>query len=129
MGADPRATGSAQDVPSDADILAEIEDLRPYDPTLLEIEEQTTYGEIILSDLVRRQLVLALSLAAVFIGLLFALPLVNALLPDIAEARVAGLPFRWLALAVLVYPVLWTLAAYYVSTSRKYEDEFAAMVR
>lgn len=104
-------------------------EVRPYDPTLLEIAEQTTYGEILLADLVRRQLVLAGSVAALFIGILFSLPLIDLFLPDLANVHVLGLPFRWLALAVLLYPLLWVLAAYYVSTSKKYEDEFADTVR
>lgn len=124
-GSEPRAF----DVLEEADTLAELERLRPDDPTLLEIEEQTTYGEILLEDLVRRQLVLAISVAAVFLAILFSLPLLDRVLPEVAAARVFGLPLRWFALAVLVYPLLWLLAGYYVSTSKKYEDDFTETMR
>lgn len=107
----------------------EIEAILPSDPALLEIAEQTTYGEILLADLMRRQLLLALVVAAGFLIALFALPLVDLLLPGLAGAELLGLPFSWLALAVLVYPFLWALAAYYVSTAKKYEDEFTRLVR
>ncbi len=107
----------------------EIEAILPSDPALLEVAEQTTYGEILLADLMRRQLLLGLSVAAGFLVALFALPMVDLLVPGLAATEVFGLPFSWLALAVLVYPFLWALAAYYVSTSKKYEDEFTRLVR
>jgi hypothetical protein len=43
--------------------------------------------------------------------------------------RVLGLPMGWLALAVLIYPFVWGLAVYFVSTSKKNEDEFTELVR
>ena len=101
----------------------------PSDPALLEVAEQTTYGEILLADLMRRQLLLGVSVAAGFLVALFAVPLVDLLVPGLAATEVVGLPLSWLALAVLVYPFLWALAAYYVSTSKKYEDEFIRLVR
>ncbi len=107
----------------------EIEAILPSDPALLEVAEQTTYGEILLADLMRRQLVLGLTVAAGFLVALFALPVVDLFVPRLAAAEVFGLPFSWLALAVLVYPFLWALAVYYVSTSKRYEDEFTRLVR
>ncbi len=40
-----------------------------------EVAEQTTYGAILLEDLIRRQLRLGLGVAALFLGVLFSLPI------------------------------------------------------
>lgn len=108
--------------------LAELETLAE-DGALQEVAEQTPYGEVLLDDLIRRQLRLGLSVAAAFLVALFGLPLMNLLFPELLAVRVLGLPVRWVALAVLVYPLLWVLAAYFVATSRKYEDEFTRLVK
>src|SRR3954466_5507859 len=89
------------------------------DEALQEVAEQTTYGEVLLEDLVRRQLRLALGVSAAFLVLLFGLPLMNLVFPELVAIQVLGLPMSWLALAVLIYPLLWTLGAYFVSSSRK----------
>ena len=112
----------------DAAVLEE-PSFHPDEDALQEIAEQTPYGEILLEDLIRRQLRLAVSVAAVFLVVLFGLPLMSLLFPDLVTVRVLGLPMSWLALAVLIYPFLWTLAVYFVSTSRKYEDEFTEIVK
>jgi hypothetical protein len=98
-------------------------------PALQEVAEQTSYGEIFLADLVRRQRRLSLSVAGVYLLFLCALPLVNLLVPDLAGLAVLGLPLGWLVLAVAVYPLLWGLAYYFVTTARHYEDEFTELVR
>ena len=99
------------------------------DRPIVEVAEQTTYGEVVLGDLIRRQLTLSLSVASVFLLLLFGLPLFNLLFPELGALPILGLPLSWLLLAVLIYPVLWVLAHYYVTTSRKFEDEFTDQVR
>src|SRR3712207_729793 len=104
--------------------LEALEALQPEEDALQEVAEQTPYGEILLEDLISRQRRLAVSVAAAFLVILFGLPLMNLLFPELVQMRVLGLPMSWLALAVLVYPIVWALAVYYVVTSRKYEDEF-----
>lgn len=94
-----------------------------------EVAEQTAYGAVLLEDLIRRQLRLGIRVAAVFVVVLFALPLLNLFLPDLVALRVVGLPVSWLALSVLLYPLLWTLGAYFVATAKKYEDDFTELVR
>jgi uncharacterized membrane protein (DUF485 family) len=113
----------------EAAVLEELAALLPADEALQEIAEQTVYGEVLLQDLVRRQLRLGLSVAAVFLVILLGLPLMNLLFPELMQMRLLGLPMAWLALAVLVYPFVWALAVYFVSTAKKYEDEFTALVR
>src|SRR4051794_13937145 len=101
----------------------------PDDDALQEIAEQTPYGEILLEDLIRRQLRLGVSVAAVFLIILFGLPLMNLGFPGLVQMHVLGLPMAWLGLALLIYPFVWVLAWYFVATSRKYEDEFTELVK
>lgn len=117
------------ELPGDELALSELEAIMPADPALLEVAEQTTYGEILLADLMQRQLVLAIGVAAAFLAVLLGLPLLDLFLPALAATQLFGLPLSWLALAVLVYPFLWLLATYYVSTAKRYEDEFTRLVR
>jgi uncharacterized membrane protein (DUF485 family) len=96
---------------------------------LQEVAEQTTYGEIFLADLISRQRRLALSVAAAYLLLIAALPLVHLGAPELLDVPLLGLPIGWLVLAVLVYPLLWALGYYFVATARAYEDEFTDLVR
>lgn len=109
--------------------LEALEALLPDEQSLQEVAEQTPYGEILLQDLIRRQLTLAISVAAVFLVVLFGLPLMNLLFPELMRMQVLGLPLAWLALAVFMYPFIWALALYYVGTSKKYDDEFTQLVK
>jgi uncharacterized membrane protein (DUF485 family) len=112
------------------DELAELDDLLADDDLAIqEVAEQTTYGEIVLDDLIRRQIMLAVSVASAFLLLLFGLPIFNLLFPSLVAVPVFGLPLNWLLLAVLIYPILWALAYYFVTTARKFEDEFIELVR
>ena len=38
-------------------------------------------------------------------------PLVNAFLPEIAQARIGGFSATWLFLGVLFYPITWLLSS------------------
>ena len=121
----------AVDLDDDAalEMVTAIVDAADQPVVLQEVAEQTSYGEVLLGDLVRRQLLLGLSVAAVFLALLAALPVINALAPDLVATPLLGLPISWLVLAALVYPLLWALGAYFVATARKYEDDFTDLVR
>lgn len=96
---------------------------------LQEVAEQSSYGELLLADLIRRQRRLALSVTGVFLVLLLGLPLVNLLLPTVAALPVFGLPLTWVLLAILIYPLLWLLGWYFSTTARALEDEFVAYAR
>ena len=76
--------------------------------------------------MVRRQSRLSLRIAAVFVLVLVALPLVNLLLPDLAGARVGGFTLSWLLLAVLFYPFTVLLSALFVKGSDQIEAEIVA---
>jgi hypothetical protein len=115
---------------ADVDELSELDALLvENDHPIQEVVEQTTYGEVVLDDLIRQQLTLSLSVAAVFLLLLFGLPIFNLVFPALAALPVFGLPLTWLLLSVLIYPILWLLAHYFTTTAQKFEDEFADLMR
>ena len=109
--------------------LEALEALLPDELQLQEVAEQTPYGEILLQDLIRRQLTLSVSVAAVFLVVLLGLPLMNILFPELMGVPVLGLPMAWLVLALLLYPFLWALALHFVGTAHRYDDEFTRLVK
>ncbi|WP_426563906.1 hypothetical protein ACPPVT_21425 [Angustibacter sp. McL0619] len=97
----------------------------PYRPATREIDEQTDLGEVYMRSLLRSQLRLALSVLAALSVLLGGLPLLFAVAPSVADAHLFGLPLPWLLLGVLVYPMLWLAARFYVRQAERNEAEFA----
>lgn len=73
-----------------------------------------------------RQAALSLRVAAVFLVLIFGLPIINWLLPDLARMRVGGFTLSWLFLGVLFYPLTWLLSGYFVRASDRIESELVA---
>lgn len=94
-----------------------------------EVAEQTTYGAILLEDLIRRQLRLGLGVAALFIGGLFSLPIAYLFMPELMGLRLFGLPLGWLIPAAIIYPFVWALAWFYAHRARRYEEEFRELLR
>lgn len=102
----------------------------PGDSLILqEVAEQTSYGEVFLDDLIRRQQRLSLGVAGLFLMPLFGLPVGNLFASLLTDLRVFGLPLTWVLLTVLIYPYLWILAAYYLAAAGTLEDEFSQLVR
>ncbi len=97
--------------------------------TLQEVAEQTTYGLVFLNHLVRRQRALSLSVAITFLAILLSLPLLNFLLRGAGYLEIFGFPVNWLFLAIFIYPLIWALALYFVSTADAYEVEFTKLVK
>lgn len=96
--------------------------------TLEEVAEQTTYGAVFLNELIKRQRALSLSVAFVFLIFIFSFPLISFLGPQLTSFQILGLPVNWLLLGLLIYPLVWFLAFFFVSTADKYEEEFTRLV-
>jgi hypothetical protein len=62
--------------------------------------------------------IVAAGLLALTVGLL---PLLLALVPPIAGARVAGVPIAWPLLGVLAYPLLYAIGRWYVAKAEANE--------
>lgn len=77
----------------------------------------------------RRQMSLSIKVAAIFLVMLFGLPLVNYFLPGLANLPIFGFTATWLFLAVLFYPVTWVLSWWFIRQSNEIEAEIAASIR
>ena len=100
-------------------------DLRPL---TRDIDEQTDLGEVYMAGLMSAQLRLALRVLAFGAVGLGGLPLLFLLVPDTRRLEIGSVPFPWLVLGVLVYPIAILLARYYVRQSERIEREFSQVV-
>lgn len=96
--------------------------------TRVEVQEQTQVGDALVRGLVRAQLGLALRLAVVVVCTVGAIPLLNAVFPDLAALTVFGIRLNWLVLAVLVYPLLYGIGRLYVRLAEQGERDFVGVV-
>jgi uncharacterized membrane-anchored protein len=97
-------------------------------PLARDLDEQTGLGDVYLDGLMRAQLRLSLivvGLAVVGIG---GFPLLLLAFPATRSLTVGGLPFPWLVLGILVYPVAWVLARWYVRAAERVESDFMDVV-
>lgn len=101
---------------------------RDFRPLTREIDEQTDLGEVYMAGLMSAQLRLALRVLAFGAVGLGGLPLLFLLVPDTRTLEIGSLPFPWLVLGVLVYPVALLVARYYVRQSERIEREFSQVV-
>lgn len=96
--------------------------------TRVEVQEQTEIGDALVRGLVRAQLGLALRLAALVAGGMAALPLLNAVFPELSSASVFGMRLNWLTLAVLVYPALYGIGRLFIRLAEQGERDFMGVV-
>jgi hypothetical protein len=100
----------------------------PRRPVIRDIDEQTDIGEVYMRSLVRNQLRLGVGVLAAF-GLSWcSIPLLFALVPGLRGARLLGLPLSWLLLGVVVYPVIFAVAWWYVRAAERAEQDFSDLV-
>ena len=96
--------------------------------TRVEVQEQTGVGDALVRGLVRAQLGLALRLAAVVAGGMAALPLINAVFPQLSAATVLGLRLNWATLVLLVYPALYGVGWLFIRLAEQNERDFIGVV-
>lgn len=80
------------------------------------------HSEEFLHGLMRRQLKLSIACATAFLLLLFGLPLMNYLAPEIMAQRVGGFTLTWLILGVLFFPYVWIIAKWFIVRSIALEN-------
>jgi uncharacterized membrane protein (DUF485 family) len=80
------------------------------------------HSEEFLSGLIKRQLKLSISCAAAFLLLLFGLPVMNYLAPELMATRVGGFTLSWLVLGVLFFPYVWVIAKWFIVRSIALEN-------
>lgn len=77
--------------------------------------------------LMRSQLRLALGTVAGFVVVVIALTLAIALIPELGQLVVWGLPLSWLLQAYAFYPIIVVFAVLYVRTAGRNERRYRAL--
>ena len=82
-----------------------------------EAAEESDAGQVFVRSLIRSQLRLGVVVAAGFLLILIAFPLMLGLVPGLAESTIMGLPFDWVLLGAGIYPVVGLSAWLYIRTA------------
>ncbi|WHT19615.1 hypothetical protein N8J89_00520 [Crossiella sp. CA-258035] len=109
-------------------VLAERRGARKVVRTMVHIEQQTQIGEQVVRVLIRKQLVVAVTLAVITAVVLGSLPLLFALFPKVAGATLFGVRLPWLLLGAAAYPLLIGVGALYNRVVERNEKDFIDMV-
>ncbi|NIH77525.1 hypothetical protein [Amycolatopsis viridis] len=100
-------------------------------PTLrarLELEQQTSWDEVLIRDLVKHQLRTAIGLSVLVLVVLGALPVAFYVWPDFAALRVVGVPLAWLLLGLLPFPLLLLAGLVHNQLAERHERDFVDMI-
>jgi hypothetical protein len=96
--------------------------------TVVELEEQTSYGEELVRQLIHAQFRAAARAWAVVMVFFMALPALFFFLPRLSAVDVAGVALPWLALGVAPFPLLFGAGYWYNHKAERQERDFVAMV-
>lgn len=109
-------------------VLASRKKTRPVAKMLMDLEEQTSVGEVMVSNLMRVQLRSSLILGTVTMLLFGSLPLLFWLFEPLREAELWGIRLPWLVLGVLPYPVLLLIGYLSTRSAQRHERDFERLV-
>ncbi len=109
-------------------VLAKRRNSRRVVRTLAELEDQTGVGEVLVKQLVRVQLILAIRLMALTVLVVGSIPVILWLAPSLGEISILGVPLPWLLLGLAVYPFFLAVAWSYNRRVDRNEQDFAEMV-
>ena len=93
-----------------------------------EAAEESDAGQVFVRSLIRSQLRLAVVVAAGFLLILVAFPLMLGLVPGLAESTIVGLPFDWVLLGAGIYPVIGLSAWLFIRTAARNEARYRDLV-
>jgi hypothetical protein len=96
--------------------------------TVVELEEQTSYGEELVRQLIRAQFKAAMKAWAAVMVFFVSLPVLFFFLPQLADVTVAGVRLPWLALGLAPFPLLFGAGYWYNHKAERQERDFVAMV-
>ena len=97
-------------------------------PPAQELEEQTGLGEVYLSALLKAQLRLSLAILLGIAVVVLGLPTLFVLAPATRDVLIGPIPLPWLAVGVLIYPVVFVAARIYVHQAERIEREFSDLM-
>ncbi|MBP2475440.1 hypothetical protein JOF53_004312 [Crossiella equi] len=109
-------------------VLADRRGARKVVRTMVHVEQQTQIGEQVVRVLIRKQLVVAVTLAIVVATILGSLPVLFAVFPQVAGATLLGVRLPWLILGAAAYPLLIGAGALYNRLVDRNEKDFVDMV-
>ena len=109
-------------------VLSDRRRTQPVARTIVELEEQTSVGEVLVRYLVRAQLRSALLMTGLLVAGLFALPLLFYALPSLGGVVIAGIRLPWLVLGVLPYPFMALVGFWYSRAAARHERDFLHMI-
>jgi uncharacterized membrane protein (DUF485 family) len=89
----------------------------PSNPMSQPKHDDFIHSEQFLQGLMKRQLKLSVMCATAFLLLLFGLPVMNFLAPELMARRVGGFTLSWLVLGVLFFPYVWIIARLFITRS------------
>lgn len=96
--------------------------------TVIELEEQTSYGEELVRQLIRAQFRKAMTFWLCTLAFFLSLPALFFFLPQLSEVTVAGVRLPWLVLGLLPFPLLFGVGYWYNVVAERQERDFVAMV-
>ncbi|WP_104042838.1 hypothetical protein [Arthrobacter sp. ZGTC412] len=94
-----------------------------------EAAQDSEVGQVFVRSLIRSQLRLALVVAAGFLLILGAFPLLLGVVPGLRETRIAGIPFDWLLLGAGIYPLTGLSAWLYIRTAARNEARYRDLAK
>lgn len=96
--------------------------------TVVELEEQTSYGEELVRQFIRIQFRTAFAMWGTAVTILLALPALFFFLPQLSLVTVAGVRLPWLVLGIAPFPLLFGVGYWYNLVAERQEQAFVAMV-
>lgn len=96
--------------------------------TVVELEEQTSYGEELVRQLIRAQFKAAATAWLVVFLFCASLPALFFFIPHLSEVTLAGVALPWLALGLTPFPLLFGAGYWYNHKAERQERDFVAMV-
>jgi uncharacterized membrane protein len=94
----------------------------------VELEEQTSWGELLIKDLVKAQLRTGLLLALLVIVVLGSMPVTFYFVPSFGRLSIIGVPLPWLILGILPFPLLFGIGLWYNRLAERHERDFVDMI-
>jgi hypothetical protein len=94
----------------------------------VELEEQTSWGELLITGLVKEQLKTSLLLAGVVVLVLVPLPALFYLVSSFSSLKLIGVPLPWLILGVVPFPLLFAVGLWYNRLAERHERAFVDMI-
>jgi sulfite exporter TauE/SafE len=93
-----------------------------------DLEDDSSYGRLLLRSLMRAQLGLSLLCLALALTVTASYPIIVALVPAAGRVRILGLPLALIVLGVGIYPVLLVIGWFYNRQASQLEARFIDLV-